>query len=95
MCCCWPKRRRFWQGISTENRKCLGRLLGNADLEMVMVKDVKVGAEVFNTYGLLGNAALLHRYGFTEPDNPFDIVNIDLELVLQWSASLNLRKRKE
>ncbi|XP_062001983.1 ribosomal lysine N-methyltransferase 3 [Rosa rugosa] len=58
------------------------------DLEMVMVKDVKVGAEVFNTYGLLGNAALLHRYGFTEPDNPFDIVNIDLELVLQWSASL-------
>lgn len=36
----------------------------------------------------MGNAALLHRYGFTEPDNPFDIVNIDLELVLQWSASL-------
>ncbi|KAL6228141.1 hypothetical protein ACLB2K_002095 [Fragaria x ananassa] len=58
------------------------------DLEMVMVKDVKAGAEVFNTYGLLGNAALLHRYGFTEPDNPFDIVNIDLELVLQWGASL-------
>ncbi|KAL6225579.1 hypothetical protein ACLB2K_004428 [Fragaria x ananassa] len=58
------------------------------DLEMVMVKDVKVGAEVFNTYGLLGNAALLHGYGFTEPDNPFDIVNIDLELVLQWGASL-------
>lgn len=45
-------------------------------------------SQVFNTYGLLGNAALLHRYGFTEPDNPFDIVNIDLELVLQWSASL-------
>ncbi|KAL6223306.1 hypothetical protein ACLB2K_006693 [Fragaria x ananassa] len=58
------------------------------DLEMVMVKDVKAGAEVFNTYGLLGNAALLHRYRFTEPDNPFDIVNIDLELVLQWGASL-------
>lgn len=44
--------------------------------------------QVFNTYGSLGNAALLHRYGFTEPDNPFDIVNIDLELVLQWSSSL-------
>ena len=37
---------------------------------------------------MLGNAALLHRYGFTEADNPYDIVNIDLELVLQWSSSL-------
>lgn len=31
---------------------------------------------------------MLHRYGFTEPDNPYDIVNIDLKLVLQWSSSL-------
>nr|GEW38623.1 protein root hair defective 3 [Tanacetum cinerariifolium] len=30
-------------------------------LEMVMVRDVKAGAEVFNTYGSMGNAALLHR----------------------------------
>ncbi|PON67940.1 N-lysine methyltransferase SETD [Parasponia andersonii] len=57
-------------------------------LEMIMIKDVKVGSEVYNTYGSVGNAALLHRYGFTEPDNPYDIVNIDLELVLQWSLSL-------
>ncbi|CAK9133198.1 unnamed protein product [Ilex paraguariensis] len=57
-------------------------------LEMVIVKDVKAGSEVFNTYGFVGNAALLHRYGFTEPDNPYDIVNLDLELVLQWSSSL-------
>ncbi|XP_052196664.1 ribosomal lysine N-methyltransferase 3 isoform X2 [Diospyros lotus] len=57
-------------------------------LEMIMVKDVKCGAEVFNTYGTLGNAALLHRYGFTEADNPYDIVNMDLELVLEWSSSL-------
>lgn len=57
-------------------------------LEMIMVKDVKAGLEVFNTYGSLGNAALLHRYGFTEPDNPYSIVNIDLELVLEWSSSL-------
>lgn len=59
-----------------------------AVLEMIIVKDVKAGAEVFNTYGSLGNAALLHRYGFTEADNPYDIVNIDLELVVQWSLSL-------
>jgi len=44
--------------------------------------------QVFNTYGLMGNAALLHRYGFTELDNPYDIVNIDLDLVLEWSSSL-------
>jgi hypothetical protein len=54
---------------------------------MIMVKDVSAGAEVFNTYGLMGNAALLHRYGFTELDNPYDIVNIDLELVTEWSTS--------
>ncbi|XP_022741448.1 N-lysine methyltransferase setd6 isoform X3 [Durio zibethinus] len=57
-------------------------------LQMIMVREVKSGVEVFNTYGSLGNAALLHRYGFTEPNNPFDIVNIDLELVLKWGFSL-------
>ncbi|XP_073223151.1 ribosomal lysine N-methyltransferase 3 isoform X2 [Cicer arietinum] len=57
-------------------------------LEMVLIKDVSSGAEVFNTYGILGNAALLHRYGFTEQDNAYDIVNIDLELVIQWCSSL-------
>ncbi|XP_031402076.1 ribosomal lysine N-methyltransferase 3 isoform X1 [Punica granatum] len=56
-------------------------------LGMIMVKDVRGGNEVFNTYGSLGNAALLYRYGFTEENNPYDIVNIDLELVLQWSSS--------
>ncbi|KAI4369300.1 hypothetical protein MLD38_017756 [Melastoma candidum] len=56
-------------------------------LEMILVKDVQAGNEVFNTYGTLGNAALLHRYGFTEEGNPFDLVNIDVELVLQWSSS--------
>ncbi|TYI86153.1 hypothetical protein E1A91_D04G046700v1 [Gossypium mustelinum] len=57
-------------------------------LQMIMVREVKSGDEVFNTYGSLGNAALLHRYGFTEAHNPFDIVNIDLELVLKWGCSL-------
>ncbi|XVF58909.1 hypothetical protein PTKIN_Ptkin07bG0103800 [Pterospermum kingtungense] len=57
-------------------------------LQMIMVREVKSGVEVFNTYGSLGNAALLHRYGFTESYNPFDIVNIDLELVLKWGCTL-------
>ncbi|GAB2218547.1 hypothetical protein Droror1_Dr00001774 [Drosera rotundifolia] len=56
-------------------------------LEMIIVKDVKAGVEVFNTYGVIGNAALLHRYGFTEADNQFDIVNIDFDLVVEWSSS--------
>jgi len=56
-------------------------------LEMILVKDVKEGNEVFNTYGTLSNAALLHRYGFTEPDNPFDIVNIDFDLVIDCCLS--------
>ncbi|KAI6699985.1 hypothetical protein NL676_014309 [Syzygium grande] len=59
-----------------------------AVLEMILIKDVKAGDEVYNTYGTLGNAALLHRYGFTEENNPYDIVNIDIELVLEWSNSL-------
>ncbi|XP_018490827.1 ribosomal lysine N-methyltransferase 3 [Raphanus sativus] len=58
-----------------------------SSLEMIMVKNVPAGAEVYNTYGLIGNAALLHRYGFTEVDNLYNIVNIDLELVTEWSTS--------
>ncbi|CAI9108804.1 OLC1v1008495C1 [Oldenlandia corymbosa var. corymbosa] len=61
-------------------------------LEMIMVKDVMAKNEVFNTYGSLGNAALLHRYGFAETNNPFDIVNIDLELVEEWSSFLYSRR---
>ncbi|GFY86416.1 SET domain-containing protein [Actinidia rufa] len=77
------------RGSSTGSLECSSAIGDDPTvLEMIIVKDVKSGAEVFNTYGLLGNAALLHRYGFTEADNPYDIVNIDLELVLQWSSSL-------
>ncbi|CAM6058757.1 unnamed protein product [Sphagnum tenellum] len=55
---------------------------GNTDiLEMILVKDVAEGHEIFNTYGMLSNSALLHRYGFTEPNNPFDIVNVELATV--------------
>ncbi|CAI7781307.1 unnamed protein product, partial [Closterium sp. NIES-53] len=36
-------------------------------LEMIMVRGEGPGDEVFNTYGQLSTAALLLRYGFTEP----------------------------
>lgn len=54
----------------------------------LLSSDISYLFQVFNTYGSMGNAALLHRYGFTELDNPYDIVNIDIELVVQWSSSL-------
>uniref|UniRef100_A0A453G7P1 SET domain-containing protein n=3 Tax=Aegilops tauschii TaxID=37682 RepID=A0A453G7P1_AEGTS len=57
------------------------------DLEMIIVREANPGDEVYNTYGTMGNAALLHRYGFTELDNPYDIVNIDLTLVTKWCSS--------
>ncbi|KAL6840226.1 hypothetical protein ACP4OV_030036 [Aristida adscensionis] len=57
------------------------------DLEMIVVRDLSAGEEVYNTYGTMGNAALLHRYGFTELDNKYDIVNIDLTLVTKWCTS--------
>lgn len=60
----------------------------NEDLEMIIVRDVNEGEEVYNTYGTMGNAALLHRYGFTELDNQYDIVNIDLELVMKWCTTI-------
>lgn len=43
-------------------------------LEMRVVHGVCAGNEVFNTYGDHTNASLLSRYGFVERDNPFDVV---------------------
>ncbi|KAL2645247.1 hypothetical protein R1flu_012834 [Riccia fluitans] len=62
-------------------------------LEMILVKNVAAGAEVFNTYGTLSNAALLHRYGFTELANPFDIVNVDLSLVVDTFGGAHTPRR--
>lgn len=56
-------------------------------LEIVLIRNVSGGSEIFNTYGQLSNASLLHRHGFTEPDNPYDIVNIDFTLVMQYCTS--------
>ncbi|GJP79073.1 hypothetical protein CLOP_g9318 [Closterium sp. NIES-67] len=91
-------------------------------LEMIMVRNEGPGDEVFNTYGQLSTAALLLRYGFTEPlsfggakpkggteelpvrlgkaepdcgegsevecicclqYNPFDLVNVDLSVIIK------------
>jgi SET domain-containing protein 6 len=46
-------------------------------LVVVAPSAVAAGAEVHNTYGELGNAALVHKYGFALRDNPFTAVTLD------------------
>ncbi|GAQ91145.1 hypothetical protein KFL_007340050 [Klebsormidium nitens] len=57
------------------------------ELEMVLLHDLQVGREVFNTYGRLSSGALLYRYGFTEHANPFDLVNLDAYKVAAAAAA--------
>ncbi|KAG2150215.1 uncharacterized protein EDB93DRAFT_1142178 [Suillus bovinus] len=43
---------------------------------MCSVKSILPHSEVFNTYGSLPNAELISRYGFTLPENEYDIVSL-------------------
>ncbi|XP_047056403.1 N-lysine methyltransferase setd6-like [Lolium rigidum] len=78
--------------VKNSTTKPSGEGHNDEDLEMIIVRDANPGDEVYNTYGTMGNAALLHRYGFTEPDNPYDIVNVDLTLVTKWCSSKYSRR---
>jgi hypothetical protein len=51
-------------------------------LEMVTVRSVKKGDEVFNTYGQLSNSMLLRRYGFALDNNPHSNVHVEREDIL-------------
>ena len=46
------------------------------------------GAEVHNTYGELGNADLLSKYGFALRQNPFSAVVLSKASVLQAAGKL-------
>ena len=50
----------------------------DATLVAVVSSRVEKGAEVFNTYGALGNATLLNSYGFTQENNPEDTVSVSV-----------------
>ena len=52
-------------------------------IAMVTQHPVAAGAELFNTYGLRNNAALLHMYGFTLRSNPHGSCSIRGQLVRQ------------
>ncbi|KAI7904047.1 uncharacterized protein BX663DRAFT_432767 [Cokeromyces recurvatus] len=60
------------------------RLFYEADsLQMKAIKNIKEGEQIFNTYGDLCNADLLRKYGFTDENNPFDLVELDGPLVVK------------
>jgi hypothetical protein len=45
-------------------------------LDMTLVRPAKAKEELYNTYGDHPNSSLLSRYGFTETENPFDVVRV-------------------
>ncbi|KAI8814587.1 hypothetical protein BJ742DRAFT_766400 [Cladochytrium replicatum] len=62
------------------------RLLQNTDLETMtkIYVSASKGEEIYNTYGKLSNLWLFFRYGYTEVDNPYDIVEVPWEAVVEW-----------
>ena len=66
-------------------------------MDMRVVSPCPRGSEVFNTYGLRSNTYLLNRYGFAEPGNPYDIVMVTPEEIIeplgQVVSSMHLSER--
>ena len=59
-----------------------------------MFRPCKKGEEVFNTYGEHPNASLLNKYGFTELNNPFDVVSIDIKRIMRTICKDDRKKPK-
>ncbi|CAJ0647457.1 3085_t:CDS:10 [Entrophospora sp. SA101] len=53
-----------------------------SSLQMIAIKKIKKGEQIFNTYGDLCNADLLRKYGFVDDDNIHNIVEINGQLVI-------------
>lgn len=49
-------------------------------VDMALVRPVKAGHEIFNSYGDLSNSLLLARYGFTVAHNPHDVLHLGKEI---------------
>lgn len=60
----------------------IGILEKDDTLLIVALASAEKGSEIWNTYGELGNAELLNRYGFTSLHNPFDTVCVRVEDLL-------------
>ncbi|KAG0174351.1 hypothetical protein DFQ28_006666 [Apophysomyces sp. BC1034] len=75
------------------------RLFHEADrLEMKAIISIAKGDQIYNTYGELCNADLLRKYGFIDENNPFDICELDEDLVMSICANKDdddqLREKK-
>lgn len=46
-------------------------------MQVIAASDVAAGHEIHNTYGELGNADLVSKYGFALRNNPFDAIQLD------------------
>ena len=57
-------------------------------MQIVAASDVPKGAEIHNTYGELGNADLVSKYGFALSDNPFSAVILDKASLLQAAEGM-------
>lgn len=60
--------------------------------DIIAVKDIPAGKEVYNTYGELSNGVLLSRYGFALWDNEHETVSLGKE-VLAYVKENNLKAR--
>lgn len=57
-------------------------IYGRTSLDIVAIRTIGANEEVFNTYGRLGNADLLYKYGFAEPiPNPNDYTTVKVEML--------------
>lgn len=55
------------------------------ELKMLAVKDISAGEQLYNTYGDLGNAELLFKYGFVDDPNPFSNVEFGIGEFVEWA----------
>lgn len=57
------------------------------ELQMICVKDVKAGEQLYNTYGDLGNAELLFKYGYMDDPNPFSVLEVHVADFMEFAES--------
>ncbi|TFK25187.1 SET domain-containing protein [Coprinopsis marcescibilis] len=80
--------------FGTENAKLFYE---KNDLMMISTKPIKIGEQIWNTYGDLPNAELLRRYGHVDllplPDgttgNPSDLVELSAEIIVGMVKELH------
>ena len=51
--------------------------------QVIAASNIPAGKEIENTYGELGNAELVNKYGFALRQNPFSVVQLDKTAVVE------------